>query len=141
MAQTGPADVIKMGEEWFSKLPALPKGAKDFLVKIMPWVSLIGGIALVVLSVLALIGSPFVAMAGVGLAANLLLAAVVALAQGVIYLLSFNPLRKGQVKGWNLLFWGEVLYVVTSLLHLDVTSVLFSLIGFYLLYQIKPSYK
>lgn len=153
MAQTQSVDgVIDQLGTWFAKAPALPKGGKDFIVNVAPWAALIVGILTVVLGALALLGtavvSPLAAVggvygaSGVGLAANLLIASVVLIVLGVIYILAFKPLKNRAMRGWKLMFWGEVLSLLHSAVSFDIISVVISfLIGFYILFQVRSYYK
>ncbi len=136
-----------MMEEWFGKLPMLPKGGRDVLVKVAPWVALIfgvlgvlvglGGLGLLsVLSPMMLLGS------GMSNTAGSLLSVAVSLVSSVLLLLAFPGLKKRKMQGWNMLFWSEVAAFVSSLVALSIVGgVIGAAIGFYLLYQIKSYYK
>ena len=57
-------------DEYYAKLPALPKGVNDFIVSVAPWLALIFGV-LAILSGIAAFGilsafSPVAVVAGVG---------------------------------------------------------------------------
>lgn len=140
----------KMLDESYAKLPVLPKGANDFIVSIAPWLALIFG-ALSLLSGVAGFGlltvlSPFATVAGAGgYAVAGLVASVILLAQGVLMLLAFSPLKARKVRGWNLWFWVLVLSVLSSVVSLRVfgvvEAVIGALIGYYFLYQVKSYYK
>lgn len=133
-------------EDWFKKLPALPKNARDVLVQITPWIALIFGI-LGVLGSLAGFGiltalSPFVMMGnGIGGTATTFLTAGLALLASVLLLAAFPGTKANKMKGWNLLFWSEVVSTVSSIILLSITGVIGAFIAFYLLYQIKGYYK
>ena len=137
-------------DEYYAKLPALPKGVNDFIVSVAPWLALIFGV-LAILSGVAAFGilsafSPVAVVAGAGgFAITAILASVVLLAQGVIELLAFQPLKANKQKGWNLMFLSVILSVLSSVVTLHVGSVvsglLGGLIGYYFLYQVKSYYK
>jgi len=136
-----------MMEEWFMKLPALPKGGRDVLVQVAPWIALVfgvlgvlvglGGLGLLsVLSPLMLLGS------GVGATSGSLLSVGVSLVSSVLMLVAFPGLKQRKMQGWNLLFWSEVAAFLASLIALAIVGALVgAVIGFYLLYQIKSYYK
>jgi hypothetical protein len=142
--------LTKTLDEYYAKLPVLPKGVNDFIVSVAPWLALIFGV-LAILSGVAAFGflsvlSPFAAVVGAGgYAITAILSSVVLLVQGVIELLAFSPLRKRKVMGWNLMFYSLILSVVSSVVALSAFSVVSSLvgalIGYYILYQVKSYYK
>ncbi len=133
-------------EEFFMRFPALPKNAREVLVRFTPWLSLIFGI-LGVLAGLAGLGilsvlSPFMVLGG-GFAATSgsLLGMVAALVSSALLLAAFPGTKARKMQGWNMLFWSEVASVVSALLSFALGGVVFALISFYLLYQIKGYYK
>ena len=143
-------ELLKPLKDVYAKAPVLPKNARDVLVSIAPWIALVFG----VLAVLAGIGglgiftafSPLAYMyAGAGFSTLLIVSAVVAIAEGVIMVLAFAPLKARKVRGWNLLVVSEVLAVVSSVVSLRVGDVVSALIGaaiaFYILFQVESYYK
>ncbi len=146
MASNGAQDIIKMMEDWFSKLPALPKNVNEVIVKITPWIAVIFGV-LGVLSSIALFGittvaAPFLAMGGyVGQAGGGMIAAVLALVSSVLMVAAFPGTKSHKMSGWTLLFYSEVVSVVASVVMLSVGGLVGNLIGFYILFQIKSYYK
>jgi len=138
---------MKMMEDWFSKLPSLPKSATDVLVKIAPWLSLIFGI-LGVLGALAATGflaalSPLVMLGGgFGVAVGGVVGGLLALVSSVLMIMAFPGLRDRKMAGWKWSFYSELVSVVASLISLNlVGAVIGALIGFYILFQIKSYYK
>lgn len=136
-----------MLEEWFNKLPSLPKGGQKVLVQIAPWISLIFGILgvlvglgglgiLSVLSPLMLLGS------GVSNTTGSLVSVAISLVSSVLLLVAFPGLKAKKMQGWTMLFWSQVAAFVASLVMLSIVGGLVgAVIGFYLLYQIKSYYK
>lgn len=142
--------MTKVLDDSYAKLPALPKGATDFIVNIAPWLSLIFGVLSILVGVSAFgflaVLSPFAAVSGAGAyAITGLLSSIVLLVEGVIMVVAFPALKKRAQKGWNLLFWSLVLSVLSSVLTLNVfgvvQSVVGALIGYYFLYQMRSYYK
>ncbi len=134
-----------MMEGWFRKLPALPPGGVNAIYSITPWLALIFGI-LGVLGAISAFGvlSVFAPFAMYGGAHNYGLGLVATVGWGIsslMMLIAFPALKAGKLSGWNLLFWSEVVNVVTSVIGISVGSVVGALIAFYILYQIKPKYK
>ena len=136
-----------MMEEWFGKLPNLPKGGRDVLVKIAPWVALVFGILGVLvglggLGILSVLSPMMLLGSGVGATTGGLLSVAISLVSSVLLVVAFPGLRARKMQGWNMLFWSEVAAVVSSLVALSlVGAVVGAAIGFYLLYQVKSYYK
>ena len=142
--------IIKPLEQPYSKAPALPTGAKEFIVSVAPWLSLIFGILLVLTGIGGLgiftAFSPLTTMyGGVGNSTLLLLSSVLVLVQGAIMVWAFSPLKARRIRGWNLWVWTEVIAVVSSAISLSVGSIVWAIIGaaiaFYFLFQVRSYYK
>lgn len=138
--------LIKPMEGWFVKLPAFPTGVKDFIVTITPWLALIFGI-LGLLGSIAALGfgaflSPLLLVGGGTQAVGAFtINVLIGLVFSVLTLIAVSPLLKRKMFGWLLLFWSEILSVVGAVLTLSLGGILVSLIGFYILFQIKHYYK
>lgn len=138
---------MKSLEEWFAKLPALPKGATDVIVKIAPWLALIFGVlgvlgSLAATGILAVV-SPLVLLGGgVGLAVGGVVGGILALVSSVLMLVAFPGLRDRKMAGWKWSFYAEVVSVASSVVALNLFgAVIGALIGFYILFAIKSYYK
>ncbi len=141
MAQTK-TDVVAVVGDIFDKAPALPVNAREALVKVTPWLALIFG----VLGVLAGIGSlglsPLAMFGGARVGMLFMASGVLAIVASVMLLLAYPKLAKKQKGGWMLLFWVEAVDLLSMLVVFNLVGfVIGGLIGFYLLYQIKPYYK
>ena len=136
-----------MLEEWFGKLPNLPKGGRDFIVMVTPWLTLIGGILAILGGItvfgLSAVFSPLMVLGGgMGVASHSFLSGIILLVAGVIMLLAFPGLRAKKMKGWNLLFWSILVWLVSSLVEFDIVGgIIWTLVDLYFLYQIKSYYK
>lgn len=139
-------DWTSMMEDWFMKLPAIPKGGKDAIVAITPWIALIFGI-LGIVAGLAGFGiltalSPFVALSsGLAGAGGSIIGALLGLIASVLLLMGFPGTKARKMGGWKMIFYSEVVNTVSAVVSLSLTGVIVALIGFYLLYQIKSYYK
>lgn len=133
-------------EEWFSKLPPLPKKWNEVIVKITPWIALIFGV-LGVFTALAAVGvltvlAPFVAVgSGAGAASSGIIGSVLFLISSALLLLAFPGTKARKMHGWNLLFYSEVVSLISSVIAFSFGGVIGNLIGFYILFQIKSHYK
>ncbi len=133
-------------EDVFKKLPPLPANATETLFKITPWIALIFGVLGVLLSISALSALSFLApIAAVGgVAQNIglgMIATVGWLISSAIMIMAYPGLKAGKMSGWTLLFWAEVVSAATSIIGINIGSVIGAAIGFYLIFQIKSKYK
>jgi len=146
MAAKSTQELIKMMEDWFSKLPALPKSVNEVIVKISPWIAIIFGVLGVLGSIVALgfvtVLAPFIAMgAGIGQASGGIIGVILALISSALLVFAFPGLNRRSEKGWTLLFYSEVVSAVASVVALSVGGLVGNLIGFYIIFQIKSYYK
>lgn len=130
-------------------LPPLPASIKELVVNFAPWLAVLGGaLGLLVFvpgTLILLFLSPLAAVGGGGLGyvmtiMNLILSIVGA----VLSLMAFSGLRNRSLRGWTLLFWASMVYLVAGLLPISFGGLLGVIIGgaiaLYLLFQIKPYY-
>ncbi len=138
-------NVVAKGENLFKNLPHLPVGVVEFFVKIAPYLALFS-------AVLGLIFGPIVGLVGLlsvitlnpFIMLSILGGAVLMFVNVAMMLYAYKPLQNREYKGWLLLFWSEVLTAVTTVLSVlgngSIASVIWLIIGFYVLYEIKPAY-
>lgn len=145
MAKSSTDTVITTVGDWYEKLPNLPKDARELLVKITPWVALIFGILGVLggitgLGILSAV-APVAMMGQTQVLGSGMLAALLMLISAALLLAAFPGTRNRKEQGWKFLFWSEVVSVVAAVLGFSIGGVLFSLIGLYLVFQIRSYYK
>ncbi len=128
------------------KLPAFPEEIKELLVKIAPWLALIG-VIFGALGFLAAVGvGSFISVGSIGVGAYGSLWAywISIIALGVvtvIYILAFSPLRARQRKGWALLYYALLVNLLSSLLTFSIIGLLIGgFLGFWILFQIREKY-
>lgn len=140
-------DFVAKVEDLFKSLPHLPAGIVEFFVKIAPWLALIG-------AVLSLLAGPILGLLSVFslltlnplIVLSVLLAAVISIVTAVMLFMAFNPLKNREYKGWLLIFWSDVLSAIMMIFDVIVNrgaglgSIVFTLIGFYILFEMKPAY-
>jgi hypothetical protein len=128
----------------FAKAPALPKSARDVIVKIAPWAALLFGVmgALALLPALGItaMATPWMMLAGraglmVWVAWGILAANV------VLDLMAVQPLMARKMRGWQLMFYASLLGALTNLLNFSLGGLVGVAIGWYILYGVKKSYK
>ena len=148
-------------------LPALPVGAKKFIVAYLPWFSLIIGVltlfaalslwhwAHVANSLIDYANSVSAAYGGSQIAttrmsALLWVGLVVLLLEAIIYIAAFPGTRAKLKSGWDLLFYGALINIVYGVLMVFtsyggifnlILDLVFAAIGLYFLFQIRASYK
>lgn len=135
--------VVVSMEDFFKKAPALPVGVKDFLVRIAPYVVVLGGIFGILggLSNLFMPQSTFAPVV-IGNSLTFKLSALLNIAASALMLVAYPKIKVRKVAGWMLLFWVEVINLVSVIVLGGVIPAIISgLIGFYILFQIKSYYK
>ena|SRR3989344_1057927 len=145
MAEKSAKQIDKVLEDFFKQLPPLPANAVSAIFKITPWLALIFGIlgVLGAISAFSLFSvlTPFAMMGGANNWGLGIVASIGWLVSSIMMLLAFPGLKAGKMGGWNLLFWSELVNIVTSIIGISIGSVIGAAIALYLLYQIKPKYK
>lgn len=117
----------------------IPMNGKEILVKVAPYLVILGIIMAVPATLLALVVSPVAFFTGSGLYVVGMLFALAALALEVIALPGLFKRTHGS---WNLLFYASVVSVLGNLVSLNLVGALLSaLIGWYILFQVKELYK
>lgn len=127
---------------FIEKAPSLPKNAKEWIVKVAPWLVLVFGL-MALPGILAILGfgaitapiwvfsrhSPFY-----------LFGATIGIIQIILELVAVPHLFKRDKRGWKLLYWSGLLGLLASIVQLSVSSLIFVVIGLYFLYQVKEYY-
>lgn len=135
---------IDMVDEYFKKLPQLPKNARDAIVSITPWLALIFGILGVAASLVGLglftFLSPLLMLGATRAFGTGYVTVILGLAASVLLLLGFPGTQKKQEKGWRMIYYSEVVNLLVAIISISLSGVLFSLVGFYFLYQIRSYY-
>lgn len=133
--------------EVFKTVPHLPKAWVDFLVKIAPPLALIGAIlSLISGPILGLVSAISLITLNPFLVFSVALAAIIAIANAILLWHARKPLEKRSIDGWMLLFWSDMLSVFQIVagifLHQGgLGGVIGLLIGFYILFEMRPRYK
>jgi len=140
---------------YFKNAPHLPDSIVSFMVSIAPWVAGLFGV-LNTLGGLSALGSVrggtvlegLSAQVGVTLDPNYLtIVGVLQVIIGALMLLAFTPLRQHSRRGWALLFWVTVIGLAQSVVGVVFGLggifglVISTLIGFYILFEIRSTYR
>lgn len=142
MAKASTQELIDQTGDLFAKLPPLSSRAREILVQIAPWFALVFGI-LGVVGTLSAFGlftflTPVVRP---DLSGVLLISTALGFIGSVLLLAAYSGLRKRNAQGWRLLFWSEAVSLISSVIAFSLFSVLFSLVGLYLVFQIRSYFK
>jgi hypothetical protein len=131
-------------EDFYLKLPPLSVENREYIVKILPYLSIVFGILIVISSVLEILGTPvlsaFTLNKTLPAIQILLIVNVLGIAQGIMMFSSVPSLNKRLLRGWKLLFWSQVLWIISSLLTFS-PSLMISLVLFYPFFQVKKYYQ
>ncbi len=123
----------------------IPDGAKEFLVTIAPWFTLIG-VILGIPTILTAFGLgawfvPFGWVSDVQLS-SYWMAAVFTLVTLILQAMAIPKLFKREKAGWNLAFYVSLVNIVYGVFYENLIGlVLSTLISWYLLFQIREKYK
>ncbi len=133
--------MIKILDSVYLKLPTLSDETKLVIVKALPFLSLIFGILLVLVSILDLFGTPFISLLSTAGKSIIITVAVniLGIIQGLIMIIVFPTLRKRKMKGWRLFFWGQLLWIIAAIISISPAFII-ALVLFYPLLQIRRSY-
>ena len=140
------------------KAPQLPVGVKEFLVKIIPWVSLVGvvlGTIFVIIGLAAAFGLGALSVtlgvlngSGLGVGAGFFISAIFSVAQVVLSIMALPGLFAKKEKGWTYSYYGIYLSAIGSLVSaisfrsFDIVSPIIGFaIGAYFLFQLRKYYK
>ncbi len=148
----------------FKGAPALPKNAKDWLVKYLPWLAILGAAGCAwgayalwdwahsPLADLFSYYSSYYKALGVDtdfMGVGMWIAFIVLLVSGALYLLAFPGLKAVKKAGWNFLFLGSIVNLVYGVVvlftdyggagHL-IGAIIGTVVGWYFLFQLRDSY-
>lgn len=126
------------------KAPSLPQEIKELLVKLAPFFAILA-VVFGLPAILAVFGlgammTPFAWLAGAKTGFYWLFW-VVGLVQIGLSALSIKPLFARASHGWRLMYYSQLLSILSSVGNYNVGNLVFTIISLYLLYQVKPSYK
>lgn len=126
------------------KAPALPKDIKELLVKIAPFFAILAVVfglpAILAVFGLGALFTPFAWVAGARTGMYWLFWAI-GLVQIILAGMSIKPLFARAGHGWRLMYYSQLVSIISSLSSYNMVSFLFAVLSLYLLYQVKSSYK
>jgi len=140
-------ELEKMLSGLFAKLPNLPVNIKQVIVKVAPYLAVIGIIFSIpaVLAIIGLgaIGGSMMVSSGVwGYAGSGTLAVVFTLVSVVLLALSIKGLFAKTASGWQYMYYNALVSAVYSLLRVDIVGFIIGTgVSLYLLFQVRSYYR
>lgn len=140
-------DIEKLAEEYLvKKAPALPEGIKEAIVKFGPWISLI----LMVMSAPLILGflglgtfmMPFSYLGGLRMGMGYTVSMVFTAVIMVMEVIALPGLFKRAKAGWTMMYYATLVTAVQNLVAFNLGGlVIGTLLGLYVLFQVKSYYK
>lgn len=140
-------DLEKLLEEYLvKKAPALPDGIKEAIVKFGPYLALV----LLLMALPVVLGAfglggfllPVSYMAGVRFGLNYTISMIFTIIVMALELIALPGLFKRKISSWNLMFYATLVEAVHNLVLFNLGGLIIgTLLGLYILFQIKSYYK
>lgn len=137
-------------DEYFGKkAPALPQNIKEILVKVAPYLVIIG-LIFTIPAILILFGLGSVATVLAPVGGTQSVATVPTMWVGILLLIPVVILEAMAVPGlfsrkaigWRYVFWAQLISIVSNFVQFQIISgIIGAIIGFYILFQVKSFYK
>jgi len=136
----------KLNDIFGKKAPALPENVKEFLVKAAPYLAILGAImsvpAILLILGLGAVATPFAVAGGMNPLAGFSFGSIFLIANTVLMIMAIPGLFKRTMGAWRLMFYSTLVSAIGSLVSLSIGGLIIgTAIGFYFLFQLKPSYK
>ncbi|OQY66276.1 hypothetical protein B6D29_02895 [Microgenomates bacterium UTCPR1] len=124
----------------------IPENIKELLVKIAPWLSLIGlifGLPLILVGLgMGAVLAPFAFLGGVQAGVSFGLGMIISLVVLVMQAVAIPGLFKRSAFAWKMMFYASLVTVVQNVAGFNLFGlVVGTLISWYLLFQVKSYYK
>ena len=138
-----------LNEYFGEKAPAMPENIKDLIVKIAPYLVLLG-LIFAIPSLLLLVGlggfatmmSPFGGMHTMSYIPTMWLGIILLIPIVILEAMALPGLFSKTQTAWRYIFWAELISIVSGLLQFNIIGTLIgAIICFYLLFQVRSLYK
>ena len=137
-------------DEYFGKkAPALPQNIKEIIVKIAPYLVIIS-LIFAIPAILALFGigslatvlSPLGGARSVAGSLTIWVGTILIVSSVILEIMAVPGLFSRKITAWRYMFWAQLITIISILVQINIVGALLStLIGFYILFQIKSLYK
>jgi len=124
----------------------IPNNIRELLVKIAPWLVLIG-VILAIPGILVLLGlgtivAPFAVLGGVRAIGTFSLSMIFVVIVLILEAIALPGLFKRSRSGWNFLFYATLVGVIQNIISFNIGGLIIgSLLSLYILFQVKGYYK
>lgn len=143
-AETAPKDLVGFFDFYLvRKAPfQIPDNAKEIIVKYGPWL----GVIFLVISLPAIlfvlgVGTALMPFGGLGYASGFGIAAVAMIIHLGLLVAALPGLFARKMSGWRLLFYSELVSIVSSLLNYAIIgAIVGGAIGLYIIFQVRDKY-
>lgn len=138
-----------LAEYFGKKAPALPENAKETLVKIAPYLTVIS-LIITIPAILLLFGlggiatmlAPMGGVQSISTVPTMWLSILLLIPVVILEGMALPGLFARKALAWKYMYWAQLFSVVSGLVQFNIFGALISaLIGFYLLFQVKHLYK
>ncbi|PIV09853.1 chromate transporter [Candidatus Roizmanbacteria bacterium CG02_land_8_20_14_3_00_36_15] len=120
------------------KAPQLPQGLREFLVKIAPYLAIVGVVIVTILAPFSFLGG---LKGGLGYGSGLIFT-LVTLVMLIMEAMAVPGLFKRTTKGWRLLYYAALVSGVQTLLSFNLGGLVIGTgISLYILFQVRGYYK
>lgn len=137
-------------DEYFGKkAPALPQNIKEFIVKIAPYLTIIG-IIITIPAILLLLGLGSLATVLSPLGGVQAVSGLPTMWVGILLLIPVVVLEALAVPGlfarkrmaWTYVFWAQLITIISNLVQFNILGgIIGAIISFYILFQVRSLYK
>jgi len=141
------ADLQNVIEEYMvKKAPGIPENIKEIIVKFSPWVTVVLMVMMapIILGVLGLSTflMPFSYLGGIGYGFSHSLSLILTVIILVMEAIALPGLFKRAKSAWQMMFYVSLVSIVSGLFSGGLVNMIIStLVGWYILFQIKSYYK
>ena len=138
----------KLAVYFIDRAPSLPKSVKNFLVSAMP-VLMVIDIVLLVFALISIVSigfrTPWMMMAAAyspRMGFSLLISGTFTVISLIFIFMAYSPISKRKYRGWQLLYYLTIIYLVEQLIVLNLLSfIVGGILSFYTLFQIREYYE
>lgn len=121
----------------------IPDGAREMIVKLGPWITLVLMILTLPIVLFALgLGAIFVPFGGIAYASGFGLLTIFVIVEIGLMIAALPGLFARKMAGWRLLFYSQLVSIVYNVLSGNIVGgLLFGLIALYILFQVRTLYQ